>query len=367
MRVAAGYLGLFALLLGCGSARAQTPRELVEAALDQRVSAIDVPPGSLPAVLETLGKQTGLRFLLRDSAIAAMPFGEATQIELQIRERTVRDALGEILDRIGLVMQVVEDRVELSAAPAAERLGRALELDEVALLQQLAAQRADALMSSGALKLAASAGVQAAGAEALARFEAALRGASQGNALRQLERVAQRFGWLWSPSGSLVELMLPLEDVQRRLDRRISLNYLRRPLDDVLVDVGARAGVTMLFEPGVLQRVDATRRLLDLVHRDTTLRQTLERLCGSTGLRYEATAEGVRISGPATSAQAGDPSAARGPASAPASPLRAFVRLEVQLRAGEVVDMLVPLDQLPPDARRACEERFREFLVTLRQ
>ena len=58
-------------------------------------------------------------------------------------------------------------------------------------------------------------------------------------------------------------------------------------------------GVALIFEPGVLSRIGAAGKQIDLVQNNTTARQVLERICGSTGLAYEVSDAGVRIFAPA--------------------------------------------------------------------
>src|ERR1044071_9008471 len=68
------------------------------------------------------------------------------------------------------------------------------------------------------------------------------------------------------------------------------------------MNLAAQAGVGIASDPGALQRVNASERFVDLVQRQTSVKQVLERICGNTGLRWEATDQGLHIMAPATAA-----------------------------------------------------------------
>ena len=66
------------------------------------------------------------------------------------------------------------------------------------------------------------------------------------------------------------------EDVQQRLDRPLDLSYRKTPLDELLLELGKRIGITVHFQPGVLRNVDARERNVELVQRGISARQALD-------------------------------------------------------------------------------------------
>jgi hypothetical protein len=338
----------------CGALAGQIPTELVEQALDQRIERLELPSAPLPEALGTLEQRTGLRFRLDPAALERMPYGAQTHVAIAIQDMSVREALRRIFDGLGLEMQVVEDRVAVRSIPVVERLGRRLTVAEMALLERMAS------------KPWSSTGPDAVPVEIRIdpqwgprdRFEQALAQTRAHSAMRQLDAATSTLGWVWFPEDTRVVLTTRAEDVRRRLDMPIDLSCQRRPLEDVLTDIGQRIGVTVMFEPGVLRRVDARERAVDLVQRQAPARQVLERICGNTGLKYDVTDDGLRFAaGEALIAQPSLTPPRGGPATG-----EPWVRIEIEVEPGVRMVTFLAVEQLPDDMRQRCLERLQALL-----
>lgn len=331
-------------------ASGQLPPELIEQALDQSVAELDVE-APLDEALAVLGEQTGLVFTIDRSVADLMPYGAKTRIQVAIRRMSVRDALTRVFDGLGLRMELRGDKVAVLPAPVLDRLGRRLSAAEAELLGVLAAEP----WSEAAPRLPLAFQVPP-DSRPRETFEAAMaeqvRGNRRATAMRQLDAVTRRLGWVWRPDGDQIVIETRRDDVVRRLDRPLDVSYARAKLDDVLVDLGRRIGVTMLFEPGGLQKVDARDRSVDLVQRGVTVRQTLERLCGNTGLRYEITDGDVRILGPV----------AEGGVAASAPAAAELVRMTIEVRPGVFMEVVIPARELPPDLRQDFERKVKDLV-----
>ena len=117
------------------------------------------------------------------------------------------------------------------------------------------------------------------------------------------------------------------------------------------MDLGTRIGVLIKFEPGVLAKVSAGERQVDLIQHNVSVRQVLERICGSTGLRYQIDDEGVMIRGPQD--------AGEGPT---AANIQQWVRIEVEIRPGVTMDVFVRQDQLPKELREEAQRKLDAIL-----
>jgi hypothetical protein len=322
------------------AAWAQVPAELIEQALDQPIPRIDIQNVPLPQALAQLEERTGLRFAVEAAVLELMPYGPGTPVSIQIADMSVRQGLSRTLLGLGLEMVVRPDAVALVPIPAVQRLGRRLTAAEVGLLARLAGGPWSGV---GEVPTEFRIDPQEQPRQTLERAVGQIQAPT---AIDQLEAATRTLGWVWRPEGERIVFTTRREEIRRALDRLVDLSYHRRPLDEVLVDLGRRAGVTVLFEPGSLRQVEARDRAVDLVQRGVSVRQTLERICGNTGLSYEIVEEGVRIAAPAAASQ---PLAEREQAAA-----RRWVRVSVEIRPGVTIDALV-------------ERRMREVFSPLRE
>ena len=339
----------FALLLVvviAASAPGQTPRDLIEEALDQPLAELEIKNTPIRDALARIEQQTGLHFVIDKDVVDWMPYGERTRVSVVIRDMSVRTGLTQVLDGLGLRMFVAQDGVLIVPAPVLERLGRRLTIEEVNLLGMLASGPWS--QDHAAYKQEFRIDPQTKPAEA---FRQAREQMQAPNALRQLEATATLLGWVWRPEGTSLVFELRRDDVSRRLDWPLDLTYQREPLDRLLVDLGSRVGVLMKFEPGALQKVSARERPVDLIQRGVSVRQILERICGNTGLRYEIQDDGVQILAPLEDAS--------GPT---AATIQQWVRIEVEIRPGITMDLFVRHDQLPAEFQAEAQKKLSEIL-----
>ena len=134
-------LGLAIMLLALPAAWAQMPGNLVEEALDQPVSNLEIQDTPLRDALARIEKQTGLRFVLDDSVLELMPYGERTRVSVRIADTSVRAGLQGVLDGLGLEMFVEEGNVVIFPAPVLQRVGRRLTIEEIGILARLASEK----------------------------------------------------------------------------------------------------------------------------------------------------------------------------------------------------------------------------------
>lgn len=384
------------------AALAPTPRaaadqeigELLEEALDQHVGEIAIRDESIPDALKRIEQQTGVRFDVDERVFELMPYGPRTRVSIELKDVPLRAALRQMLDRLALSMRVANERIRVEPAPVLLRLGRRATWEEMTTIQTLAA----GAWTSDPVKALKFRYLFPPESSAPERLDATIRQVASGAALADLEAAARTLGWVWRPAESTVVICSSTDYFVERLAQPAEFSFQRRPLDEVFVEIGRKAGVPMLFEPGCLQRVHAQQRHVDLIQRKSSARQALELLCGRTGLQYAVVAEGVRISGPvadSTPSGAGD---TRSPAGAPsagaqspsgadaqspsgagaqslsgaddAAPLSASamtVRISIPLGAGGAsVDFLIPEECLPPELRGLRDQKLNELIALLR-
>jgi hypothetical protein len=334
------------VLLCTTPAFGQTPRDLIEEALDQPIAALEINEVPIRDALAKIEQQTGLRFVIDNDVLDLMPYGERTRVSVVIREMSVRSGLTQVLDGLGLEMFVEPGQIVIVPAPVLERLGRRLTIEEVNLLGRLAGEPWND--ERGVYVKDFRIDPQTKPAEAFARAIGQVQGR---NGLRQLQAATETLGWIWRPEGMSIVFELPRDEIRRRLDWPLDLTYQREPLDRLLTDLGTRAGVLMKFESGSLQKVAARERTVDLIQHGVSVRQILERICGNTGLRYEIQDDGVRILAPLEDTS--------GPT---AATIQQWVRIEVEIRPGVTMDLFVRQDQLPREFQAEAQRKLEEIL-----
>lgn len=339
---------LTAVVVLCGVAQAQTTRDLIEQALDQPVAQLEIRDQPIAAALSQIDRKTGLQFTLDPAVADLLPYGQQTRVTIEIRNLAVRAAMRSVLDGLGLEMEVQRDRIVLVPAPVLIRLSRRLVVAETQVLQRLSQGSWEQLKESDRPALEFRIDPVTQPLKALQQALAQVQGVS---GLRQLESATQTLHWVWRPEGERIIVERQRDDFRRRLEFPIDISFARAALDGVIVDLGQRVGVPMLFEPGVLKRVEARDRAVDLIQRQTSVLQVLERICGNTGLRYEITDEGVRFAPAQPTSQ---------PSAGGEAP---WTRVSVEVEDGLRVDVLMRLDQLRPDIRQKVERRLNEVLL----
>lgn len=335
------------------AAPADDLRDLVEEVLDQTAQNVTIVALPIRQALVRLGEQTGLRFVLDESSVAWMPYGERTRVSIAIDGITYRQGLRQMFDGLGLSISVVGDKIRVEPAPVLDRLGRRLNIHEMHLLQDLAHRQWSELDDE-------TRAVQFRGLtdpDLSKMLERAIAQVRAPNALYQLEAATQSRGWHWVPDDKSIVIYSQTEDVWYRLERKIDLNYQGAPLDDVLIDLGQQVGVTVLFEAGVLDRIQANQRTVDLIHRDTTPFQTLERICGTTGTCFEVQDYGVLIGTPAGPGHSHRQAAAR---------VVAILRVPVG-DDGTSVEFPFYEDDLPPEFQNLLDRKLPVVIEELRR
>lgn len=336
-------------LFATGDSAAQDVSAVVEQALDQRVDDLEITGAPLPAALATLEEHTGLRFAIDPGVLARMPYGDRTEVSITLKNISVRRAMTQVCAGLGLTMRVSGDRVRLEASPVLRRLARRLTVEEAGLLSRLSVQAWRSLSPAPIVRFDLPPDTRT-----RELFEIALGQAAGESALQELESATSAAGWVWYPESETIVITSPRMLISARLDQPLDVTYQRVALDEMLMDLGERIGVGVRFEPGALQAVAARDRLVDLIRRQTTVRQILERICGNTGLRYEVHDDGLRIAGAAGAPPAG-------------APRRVVAHLSVPLKDGTLLNVPVYDDELPSaDLQRVREDALRRMRESLR-
>ena len=125
-----------AVLLLCTVARAQNTSALLNEALD-KIYPLEYKT-TLPVAMKAIGEQTGVRIEASPAVWELLPWGDQTTVSFKIEGRTLRDALNAIAGKLGLIVVLKDEAVQLQPMPALARLGRRSTVSELAALDLLA-------------------------------------------------------------------------------------------------------------------------------------------------------------------------------------------------------------------------------------
>ena len=204
------------------------------------------------------------------------------------------------------------------------------------------------------LRLVAPAGAQEKLDAAIERANAVL----PGTAAEWLDALTHDQGWTWLVRGDDVVVLERRAQVQRQLEKRVSLKYENTELSEVLLDLARMARVTLAMEPGVLNQVPAaTRHNFNLTMSDASIAQALEVVSGATGLVFVRTGEGLRVEAGHGAQTTTAPTEQRQRAPY-------FVRMSFPGPDGASIEVFLRPEELPPDIQARIEqEKDRKSVV----
>jgi len=266
-------------------------------ALDHAID-LHVEDQPLVQVLEKLAQQVDLSIALTPEAARFLPYGWQTRVSAAIQQRTLREALTALLTPLGFTFTPSAEGLLLEPVAPLRRLARRPTWEDLDTLGPLYHQEySDALFDGLKFQFR---DIPAENGEANRRTllqRASAVGA--GTAAEVLEQACEEQGWTWYPDGTQIVVLPKARQIERQLDKRVSLRYTNIHLAAALTDLANQAGVLIHFDPGVLAGLPPqTTERFSLSIENATVRQALEVVAGETGLSYVIEPDGLRITQP---------------------------------------------------------------------
>jgi type II secretory pathway component GspD/PulD (secretin) len=269
---------------------------LIAEALDDRID-LNVEQMPIRDAFAKLAESTGIPIEVQPGTVGLLPYGSRTTVSATIKDRTLRETLIELLRPIALKFDVEEGRVVIRPTLPLRRVNERTTWKELGLLETLYKEPWSSRLGD-TLKFQFR---DVFGASHDALRDTLLGLAAQvgsGTAAEALEQATDRYGWTWFPSGEHIIVLPKARQIERLLDKRVSVDYVRKPLHAVLLELAQRAAVPLRVDPGALATVSPQNaEQFTLKTQNTTVREVLELIAGLTGLAYFIEPEGVRISG----------------------------------------------------------------------
>jgi hypothetical protein len=347
----------------CGAAPDSSA--LINEALDQPV--VLKLNTVLPKAVGAIADKTGVKVDVDPAVWDLLPWGEQTNIEVNLNEQTLRAGLEAVAGRLGLVMVLKPQAIELQPMPALRRLGRRATDKELDALYLLSTTPLDNLPAKDKEKTRVDALVEAVDAKLqqvrpelavefrrrdLVKTDQAVFVARNATIADALEALSRETSATWYPWGRSI-VVLPRETQIRnnQLGRPIDTRFDGVDISQVLVELEQASGVPFEIEPGAIQRIPPESRRVTLILNPATVQQALEAISGFTGLDYVVKGDGIYIwnqSAGIASTSATDPAVGM-----------------IQLDNG--VQVMLRRSQLPPDVQEYIDFRKNKAIANLRQ
>jgi hypothetical protein len=386
MRKLNGMTFLAMAMIGCalaGQARAQQNEGLLQKRLDTPVT-VRIEDKPITELFHRLARETAVRFSVSEQTLAALPYGDKTHMDVQLRGITLRAALPQMLKPHGLDWRLIDGTIEIVPSAPLNRMCRRATFDEIVLLGRLLTTPVSTETGEDDPRSILR---KASGDDDLTLvLPEELLGKGLDKARRQADQIlpAPAAEWLdmlcgkdhtWYLSGDRITVLARPDQVRRQLQRRVSLRYQDTQLVKVLLDLARQADIKLTLAPGSLSALPKDVRTdFTLMIDDATIAQAFEVISGASGLEFSVTAEGVdarpaldlAVGGatatPNVGVESPEPSAAERRRRA-----RVILRTSFIGSDGVERDVLLPMFDLPDDVVETIERQRAQAIVEMQK
>ncbi len=353
------------------AAMAQESSALINKALDEQVKSL-VLDKTLPAAMDLIGDKTGVRLKEDPMIWDLLPWGRETTVKAKIENLTLREALEALTRKLGLVLVLRDEYVEIAPMPALKRLAQRASVSELRALDLLASRQlklgtdhptVKQLLEAVDMKLDQEKEIQLAVESRIGdavKADKTVFVPRNATLMEALEALPKETVATWYPWGNNIMIVTKEDRTRRLLAKPLTMRSGEGGLDltQALVDISQRTGVAFEYQPGVIASLPAENRVLRgpggkaPVLDNVPAQQILDLVSASTGLAYAIQGDKVYISTPSSAANA-----ANAPRDAPIG----FMQLDIGMQ------VLVPISQVPEDMRQYIKMKTNKELDKIRQ
>jgi hypothetical protein len=333
----------------------------VELALDRKLDEISVSDKPVPEALAEIGAAAHVGIAIDAEAADLLPWGRQTKVAgVTIpNSSSLRKALPQILDPLGMTYKVAADRILVVASEPLKRINRRATWEDLKLLRRCQETPYTPEAFAGlSVQYRVTAKL-----DAPKMLERQLERAGHGTIAQMLETACNSLGWVWLPDNEEIVIRTHEAQIANMLSRRITVRYTNAPLANILNDLGDRADVPMFFEPGIMLKLPrTTAQSYTLLLDQSSIRQALELIAAETGLKYEIRRDGISIGLSDTLA-----GTTTNPSAAPARRTPYVARITVPSKDGSFsLDFLLTAEELPPDVLEYREQLVDQYVDKMR-
>jgi hypothetical protein len=360
-------LAMIAVLFLADASRADDSAN-VQMGLDKTVD-VEVSD-SIVQVFKILQQQTGVKFVIPESTLALLPYGEQTRLAVTLKRVTLRKALSPMLAGQALQWSVEGDAVEIQPKEALYRLGRRATYDELRMLGLIYTTALQDSKTGGdamtqlqkttgdrALRL-----VLPAGADNMERI-AATEKSLPCLASDWLDSICQGRGWTWYLAGDDINVIEMKLQVERQLQRPVLLQYQDAQLMKVIVELARQGRLHLTIEPGVMDYLPAEVKENFSLKMNASISDAFEVISAATGLRFVRTGDGIRVEASEALKRKAEASTSQ-PAARRRTPF--FLLVNIPGPDGHDLQLFLNADELPADVVEAIQAQKNLYVEKLR-
>ena len=349
--------------------RPEPPPDAVQLqqALDRQVQ-LELKNARIAELFDSLGKQTGVQFILDEESLAYLPYGKETRLDVTVKNVTLRQALTPILARQGLKWEIDGQVVLIRPTEALARTCRRATFEELTALGKLNSVQIKPTSEGGPViqqlreieglkDLRILPHVQIDPQADYARADMALPGVGAS----WLDMLCHGKDWTWYLWGDQIMIVTKADQVRRQIEKHVTLSYKNASLAAILLDLARQAHVGLTLSPGVMSYLPpATCDQFNLTMGEASVAEALQVISGATGLEFVFTSDGVTVQASEalkSQAQGAGPARQRSPF---------FVRLTLPGPNGMNIEVFMRPEELPEDVVAMIEQAKEDFLAQIR-
>ncbi|UCD28827.1 MAG: hypothetical protein JSV03_17415 [Planctomycetota bacterium] len=339
-------------------------------ALDQ-LTDLEVEEMPIREVVKKLSESTRVPIEIKQRALSLLPYGSRTTLSATVESQPLRDTLKALLLPIGLTFEVQKNGLVIQPTKHLARVVRRATWEELETLALLYSRPfSEELFDSLRFQFQdAPAADLETNRETLKRLCGAV---GEGTVAEVLELACDQYGWAWYPLEEYISIVTKMRQVERQLDRRVSLEYEHKTLSEALLDLIKQADLLLRMDPGVMASLPPqTTQHFTLTIENATIRQALEMVAGQTGLGYFVESDGIRLT---TSTFA--PPTVPGPTAADATARATVAALRSNSIIGSITvanddgssfSFFIREDDLPPEVNEMRKSKIRKAVNDIRK
>ncbi|HRX85671.1 MAG TPA: STN domain-containing protein [Phycisphaerae bacterium] len=282
-------------------APADEDRAIVQQALDQPIT-LEITDTPLEDACRRIADDTGISVRMGADALALLPYGEGTRVNVRWRRTPLSEGLRVLCDQIGMDYTITRSGIAIVPAPPLMRLGRTASWEELNTVSELMRTNwtGDDDDFQEVRKQIHFEGVPGDPEDLRKELRHNVENGGRGSAAEVLTQACARMGCVWIPWADGIKVMSRAQFVRYELQRVVSLKFHNAALADVLLDLAHQSGVPMRLEPATAATLpERVKDNITLVAEGVTVEEALEQLVIATGLAYEVQDDGVLLSRPA--------------------------------------------------------------------
>ncbi len=333
----------------------------MQVALDKPVK-LDLNEVPIGQVFQKLTQASGVQFVIDHEAYDLLPYGDQTRLVVNIPNITLRNALSQMLLPLGMEWVIEKNAVRIMPTAPLVRLTRRATYEELAALGNILTKKVLPIEQGGAVldQLRAKTGQKDMDLTFRTRPEKGQKELAFINANRALpctgaqwlDMFCQGRGWTWYVSGDDIVIIEKKDQIERQLQRKVTLKVRGANLTDIMLDLAHQARVLLDMDPGVMTYVPAdTREKFTLLVTDATIAQAFEAISGNTGLNFVLEDNGLRVEASEQLKKAYE--AANGGTTTRRSPF--FIKRSIALSDGTTVEVYFRAEDVPAGLQEAIE------------